>query len=123
MQVIVTMRHGHVMEETKERLARQAEKLTRIYDRLTSIELVVDLQDASHPKVDLLVSAEHKHDFVAHEQSDVLLTAVEKVVHKMERQIRKYKEKTIEQHRDPEAKRQAAEAVDTRGEDESDGDE
>lgn len=111
MQVIVTMRHGHVMEETKERLARQAEKLTRIYDRLTSIELVVDLHDASHPKVDLLVSAEHKHDFVAHEESDVLLTAVEKVVHKMERQIRKYKEKTIDQHRDPDAKRQAAEVV------------
>ena len=111
MQVIVTMRHGHVMEETKERLVRQVEKLTRIFDRLTSIELVVDLQDASHPKLDLLVSAEHKHDFVAHEQSDVLLTAVENVVHKMERQLRKYKGRTIEQRRDPAVKRQTADTI------------
>lgn len=108
MQVTVTTRHGHLTEATQDRLIRKVEKLTRIFDRLTSIELVVDLQDEHRPKVDLLVSAEHKHDFVAHEKSENLLTSVEHVTHKVEQQLRKYKERTIEQHRDPDTKRQAA---------------
>ena len=105
MQVNVTMRHGHLKEATQEKLTQKAEKLTRIFDRLTSIEVVVDLQDEQRPRVDLLVSAEHKHDFVAHEQTESLLTSVERAVHKVEQQLRKYKERTIEQHRHPEAKR------------------
>lgn len=106
MQTTLTTRHGHLSEETQEKLKAKAEKLTRIFDRLTSIELVVDLQVTNKPRVDLMVSAEHKHDFVAHEQTENLLTSVESVVHKVEQQLRKYKERTIEQHRDPEAKRQ-----------------
>lgn len=110
MQIQVTARHGHLSEETQKRLKSKAEKLVRHFDRLTSIEWVVDLQDAHKPKIDLLVSAEHKHDFVAHEQSDNLMTAVEKAVHKVDQQLRKYKERTIENHRDPDAKRAIADA-------------
>lgn len=111
MQIQVTSRHGHLSEETQQTLISKAEKLTRHFDRLTSIEVVVDLQDTSKPKVDLLVSAEHKHDFVAHEQTPNLLTSIESAVHKVDQQLRKYKERTIENHRDPEVKRQAAEAT------------
>ena len=109
MQITLTTRHGQISEETQDRLKAKVEKLTRIFDRLTSIELVVDLQDSTRPRVDLNVSAEHKHDFVAHEQSENLLGTVEAVVHKVEQQLRKYKERTIEQHRDQAAKRQAGE--------------
>ena len=42
-----------------------------------SIEIVVDLKDSQSPKVDLQVSAEHKHDFVAHEQGENLLGVLE----------------------------------------------
>lgn len=111
MQIQVTARHGHLSDETQDRLKSKAEKLTRHFDRLTSIEVVVDLQDPSKPKVDLLVSAEHKHDFVAHEQTNNLLTSVESAVHKVDQQLRKYKERTIENHRDPDVKRQAAEST------------
>lgn len=110
MQIQVTARHGHLSEETQDRLKAKAEKLVRHFDRLTSIEWVVDLQDPKHPKVELLVSAEHKHDFVSHEASENLLTAVEAAVHKMDQQLRKYKDKIIDNHRDPQAKRMAAEA-------------
>lgn len=112
VQIQVTARHGHLSEETQNRLKSKAEKLIRHFDRLTSIEWVVDLQEPKRPAVELLVSAEHKHDFVAHDKAENLLTSVESVVHKMDQQLRKYKEKTIENHRDPVAKRQAAEPVD-----------
>lgn len=110
MQITLTTRHGQLSEETQERLKAKVEKLTRHHERLTSIELVVDLQVADKPRVDLNVSAEHKHDFVAHDQSENLLSSVEAVVHKVEQQLRKYKERTIDQHRDPVAKRQASES-------------
>ncbi|TWT46531.1 ribosome hibernation-promoting factor, HPF/YfiA family [Botrimarina hoheduenensis] len=112
MQTNLTMRHGHLSEETQERILAKTEKLPRHFERLSSIELIVDLQDASKPQVELLVSSEHKHDFVSHVQSDNLLTAVEQVVHKMEQQLRKYKERTIEKHRDPEVKRLPTEQPD-----------
>ena len=56
MQITLTTRHGHISEETQDRLKAKAEKLTRIFDRLTSIELVIDLQDEAKPQVDLMVS-------------------------------------------------------------------
>lgn len=111
MQIQVTARHGHLSEESQAKLKSKAEKLLRHYDRLTSIEWVVDLQDPKNPDVELLVSAEHKHDFVAHAKTPNMLTSVEQAVHKLDQQLKKYKEKTIENHRDPDVKRQAAEGV------------
>ncbi|MEO1497465.1 MAG: ribosome-associated translation inhibitor RaiA [Planctomycetota bacterium] len=112
MQTTLTTRHGQLGDDTQQRLLAKTEKLPRHFDRLTSIELIIDLQDAAKPGVELLVSAEHKHDFVAHDQSDNLLTSVEHVVQKMEQQLRKYKEKKIEKNRGAEAKRHAGEQAD-----------
>lgn len=119
MQIQVTARHGHLSEETQDRLKSKAEKLLRHFDRLTSIEWVIDLQNPQKPNVELLVSAEHKHDFVAHDQSENLLSSVEAAVHKVDQQLRKYKERTIENHRDPDVKRQAAEGLADSGADDS----
>lgn len=72
----------------------------RIFDRLTEISVVVDLKNEQHPKVDVQVSAEHKHDFVASEESTEMMSAVDNALHKVEQQLRKYKEKVVERHRD-----------------------
>src|SRR5204862_1616615 len=57
----------------------------------------VDVKD-DEKIVELQVSAEHKHDFVATERSKDLLTAVDLVLDKIDQQIRKYKDK-IQDHR------------------------
>jgi putative sigma-54 modulation protein len=105
VQVQVSTRHGHLSDASRERIAAKAEKLLRIFDRLTTIEVIVDLTDSNAPRVDLKVSAEHKHDFVAHDQSDELMTSVDTVVHRLEQQLRKYKEKVQERHRTSDARR------------------
>jgi putative sigma-54 modulation protein len=92
-------------EASQEKIRAKAEKLGRFFDRLMSIELVVDLSDSQQPKVDLKVSAEHKHDFVAHEQGDNLLGVVEAAVEKVSEQLRRYKERLHERHRNPDARR------------------
>jgi putative sigma-54 modulation protein len=81
--------------------ARKLEKLTRYYDRLTAIDVTVDLEHREAPDVDLRVSAEHKHDFVAECRSMELTAGIDDVVEKMEQQLRKYKQKVQDRHRGP----------------------
>ncbi|MBI1903566.1 MAG: ribosome-associated translation inhibitor RaiA [Planctomycetia bacterium] len=96
----MSARHGHLSDTTRQRILEKVEKLPRYFERLTSIGLTVDLTDETAPAVELLVSAEHKHDFVAAERSESLLTSVETVVQRMEQQLRKYKDR-LQDHRRP----------------------
>ncbi len=105
MKIQVSTRHGQLSEASQAKISAKVEKLTRIFDRLTSIDVIVDLSDETKPRVDLKVSAEHKHDFVAHDQSESLLAALDESIEKMEQQLRKYKEKVQERHRTGEARR------------------
>ena len=99
MQLEISTRHGHLSDATQQKLKAKAEKLGRFFERLTAIEVVVDLKDPQQPEVEVLVSAEHKHDFVAKEQSDNLISALDAAVHKIEEQLRRYKERVQEKHR------------------------
>jgi putative sigma-54 modulation protein len=108
VQIQVSMRHGHLSDASQEKIAAKFGKLTRIFDRLTAIEVIVDLTDSAAPRVDGNVSAEHKHDFVAHDQSENLMTSVDTVVRRLEQQLRKYKEKVQERHRGSDPRRQTA---------------
>ena len=108
MQINVSTRHGHLSEASQEKIRAKAEKLTRIFDRLTAIDITVDVKDSDYPLVDMRVSAEHKHDFVATQQSSNLMACVDGAIHKLEQQLRKYKERIQQQHRDPGQRRQEA---------------
>ena len=101
MQIKISTRHGHLSEETQQKILEKTEKLTRFFDRLTAIEVTISLEHRDTPDVDLRVSAEHKHDFVASNKSDGLMVSIDKVVDKMEQQLRKYKEKVQDRHRGP----------------------
>ncbi len=100
MEVKVSTRHGHLSEATQAKIRAKVERLPRYFERLTAIEVTVDLEHKEAPVVDLRVSAEHKHDFVAREQGEDLMATVDSVVHKVEQQLRKYKQK-VQEHRGP----------------------
>ena len=116
MQIQVTTRHGHLSEASQEKISAKAEKLTRIFERLTAIDVIVDLTDEATPRVDLKVSAEHKHDFVATEESTNVMAALDGVIHKLEQQLRKYKEKVQDRHRTPGARQQVPARPESAGE-------
>lgn len=105
MQLEISVRHGHLSEASQEKLRSKADKLGRFFERLTSIEIVVDLKDEDSPRVDIMVSAEHKHDFVAHEQSDNLMKSFEAAMQKIEQQLRKYKDRVQSKHRNQQSRR------------------
>ena len=101
MQIRISTRHGTISDETQSRIRAKAEKLTRFFDRLTAIEVTIDLERREEPSVDLRVSAEHKHDFVASNRSGDLIASVDQVIRKLEQQLRKYKQKIQDRHRTP----------------------
>ena len=99
MQIKISVRHGHLNEETQQAIREKVQRLERFFERLTSIEVTVDLNASDSPVVHLHVSAEHKHDFIAREDAGELTKSVDMVVQKMEQQLRKYKEKIQGHHR------------------------
>ena len=102
MQIKISARHGHLSEPTQQFIREKAEKLTRFFESLTYIEVTVDLKSETKA-VEILVSAEHKHDFVASERHADILAAVDMVVDKLEGQLRLYKEKVQDRRRTPSA--------------------
>jgi putative sigma-54 modulation protein len=98
VQINTSIRHGHVSEATQALIQEKLDKLTRLYDRISSVEVTIDLGLPEQPAVDLKVSAK-KHEFVAVGQAENLLAAVDVAVDKMEQQLRKHKEKVQDRHR------------------------
>ncbi|MBN1851407.1 MAG: ribosome-associated translation inhibitor RaiA [Pirellulales bacterium] len=105
MLIQIATRHGHLSEASQDKIRERVERLTRYFDRLLSIEVIVDLKDSENPEIDLMVTAEHKHDFVARNKSESMFGSVDAVVQKMEQQLRKYKERVQGRHRKGESRR------------------
>ena len=101
MQIKISARHGHLSDATQDFIREKAQRLLRFFERLTSIEVTVDLKNDTNKMVEFLVSAEHKHDFVARETNHDILAAVDLVVDKLESQLRRYKEKVQDHRRTP----------------------
>ena len=97
MQIEISTRHGGLGSEQQSYLREKAEKLTKYFGRLMAIEVAVD--HGKHGwEVEILVSAEHKHDFVAKEMGSTPEAAMDVCVHKIEEQLRRYKEK-VQHHK------------------------
>jgi len=98
VQIEISTRHGNLAGDQQAYVRDKAEKLLKYFARIMSIEVAVD--HLKHDwQVEILVSAEHKHDFVATEVAPTPQVAMDMCVHKIEHQLRKYKEK-VQEHRD-----------------------
>ncbi len=108
MHVEITCRHGHVKDDVRAYMAEKVEKLLTYFERITAINVTISFEN-SHARVEILVDAEHKHDFVAHDEDAEAQIAFDRVLHKIEQQIHKYKEKVQNHHRHEPAKKLADE--------------
>lgn len=100
VQVAITSRHGSLSPSANEHISRKAEKLLTFFDRVTAINVTVDFSN-DRTNVEILVDAEHRHDLVASESGENVIAAFDAALHKMEQQLRKYKEKIQDHRRDP----------------------
>ena len=99
MQVAITCRHGAISQSTHDYMSQKVEKLLTLFGRVTSIGITVDFSNGKST-VEILVDTEHRHDLVAADTDNEATAAFDLALHKMEQQLRKYKEK-IQNHRGP----------------------
>jgi putative sigma-54 modulation protein len=93
VQIKVSARHGHLSDDHQREIRERAERLLHFFDRITRIDVTVDLGDKIRKKVEILVDAEHKHDFVARDEHEELIAAVDLAVDRIQHQIHRYKER------------------------------
>lgn len=92
MQLTVTGRHIETTDSMRHYAEEKFGKLTRFYDRIESIDVILD-QESNQHRVEVLVHADHKNTFVAQVDASDFYEAVDLVVDKLERQITRHKDR------------------------------
>jgi len=82
VQTRVSARHGQLSPASQSKIESKVSRLTRYFDRLTALNVTVDLQNSSLPAVEIVASSEHFHELVSHEVSAHLWRSVDGAVHK-----------------------------------------
>ncbi len=100
MEINISTRHGHLSDSARAKVETKVGKLSRFFDRVSHVDVTIDLQNEDSPEAEILLRTESKHDFVAKEKAGNLMSAIEASVHKVEQQIKKYKTK-LQDHRGP----------------------
>jgi putative sigma-54 modulation protein len=93
LQINVSARHGHLSPASQSKITAKVSRLKRYFDRITALNVTVDLQNSTLPAVEIVASAEHMPNLVSHEHSGQLWRSVDGAVQKLEQQLRKHKEK------------------------------
>lgn len=100
VQIEVSTRHGTISDDVRKRLVQKSEKLLTFFERVTAIQVTVDFENSHVTRVEILVDAEHKHDFVANDSGEDVIATFDSAFHKMEQQIKRYKERIQDHRRD-----------------------
>ena len=92
MLVTISSRHMDVTEPLKSYAEQKANKLTKYYDRIQEIEVVMDASKDG-TRVEVIVNAEHNAIFIAHHQQGDAYACIDGCVDKLERQLSDHKKK------------------------------
>ena len=93
MLVTITGKHVEITDAIREHAEEKVEKLHRYYDSITQIEVVLEGNEGGRQCVEIIVQAQHHGLLIAKEMGTDTYTCIDAAVHKMERQLRKTKEK------------------------------
>lgn len=93
MQITFSVRRGSLSDSHVEKMQTKVDKLSRFYDRISSADVVIDLEDRNNPALTLLLKVEPKKELVVQAQSGELFASLDEALKKMEQQLKKFKEK------------------------------
>ena len=96
MLFTITGKHIEITEAIRDHAKEKADKLPRFFSQISHVDVVVDAGQGGMTEVEVIVRAEHFRDIVARESGPDAYSCIDIVMHKMERQLKKIKEK----HRD-----------------------
>ena len=93
MNINVTGRHLDITAAIRTHAEEKVAKLTKYYDLIQGIDVILDGSDSNQKKVEVIVTAEHKNSFVASTSGDDLYGCIDSTVHKLERQLTEHKDR------------------------------
>jgi len=96
VEIKVVAKNGDLSPSIQETMRQKVSKLPRFFERTTGIRVLADLRHANSPKVEVIVSAEETSDFFASDTGTNVIAALDRVVNKLEQQLRKHKNKLTE---------------------------
>lgn len=92
MIITISARHMDVTPALKAFAEEKAGKLTKYYDRIQEIEVVLNSQKEG-TGVEIIVNAEHNDVFIAHDTLPDAYASIDACVDKLERQLTEHKKK------------------------------
>ena len=92
MIVTISGRHMDVTEALKQYAEQKSGKLSKYYDRIQEIEVILDASKDS-TRVEMIVNAEHNAMFIAHHDEGDAYACIDGCVEKLERQLTDHKER------------------------------
>ena len=93
MLFTITGKHIEITDAIRKHAQEKTEKLPRYYNSITQVEVIIDGNDGSGPSVEVIARAEHSNIFIAKESGADTYACIDKAVRKIERQLRRKKEK------------------------------
>ena len=92
MQIQVTGRHVKISEDIRSYVEEKLGRLPKYYDRIHDVEVVFG-HESEQFTAGIVVRADRKHTFIASETGPDTFALIDIVVERLERQLRKHKEK------------------------------
>ncbi len=99
VQIEISCRHGSIGDAVQAHIREKSEKLLTYFERVTQVAVTFDFNN-QRVRAEILVDAEHRHDFVAHHEGEDAQRSFDQALHKVEQQIKKYKEQIQDHRRD-----------------------
>lgn len=93
MHFTMTGKHIEITDAIRDHAQEKVDKLPRYFDSITQIEVIIDGKEGGQQCAEVIVHAEHHDLLVAKETGDDTYTCIDMAIHKLERQLRKIKEK------------------------------
>jgi len=93
MLFTITGRRIEITDALRAHAQSKCEKLPRYYDSINQIEVIIEGNDGGKPSVEIIAHAEHTNDFIVREGGEDAYACIDMAAHKLERQLRRHKEK------------------------------
>ena len=93
MVITVTGRHLEITPAIRKHAEERANHLTKYYDLIQEIEIVLDGHDGKDRMVEMIVNAEHQLEFISKVSGQDLYGLIDQAAHKLERQLKDHKER------------------------------
>lgn len=93
MRFTITGKHIEITDAIRAHAWQKVEKLPRYFDGVSEVEVIAEGSEGGMRLVEIIARGEHGHLFVAKDSGPDLYVCIDMAVHKLERQLRRKKEK------------------------------